>query len=100
MQFPKWSVLTLLYTALNLCAAVQPWVERSNVNALFVLREFASFSPEGVASAGLDGFDDRVIDLKPGLYERGQAATKEAIQTLQGRLAAEKDPLVRQDLEI
>ncbi|HLJ47787.1 MAG TPA: DUF885 domain-containing protein [Bryobacteraceae bacterium] len=95
------AVLSLVAMSVQLPAANTPaWVARSNENALYVLKGFAHFGPEGVASLGIDGFDDQILDLKPKIYERSQEYTREVIKNLESRLANEKDPLVRQDLEI
>jgi hypothetical protein len=76
------------------------WVVRSNENTQVLLAVQARFGPEGAAQLGVNGYDEQIIDLKPKINERANQATREAIQVLKGRLAAEKDPLVRQDLEI
>ena len=81
-------------------AQLPAWVVRSNENTQVLLAVLARFGPEGAAQIGVSGFDDQIIDLKPKINERANQATREAMQVLRGRLANEKDPLVRQDLEI
>ncbi|HEX8143412.1 MAG TPA: DUF885 domain-containing protein [Pyrinomonadaceae bacterium] len=81
-------------------AALPAWVVRSNENTQVLLNVLARFGPEGAAQLGVNGYDEQIIDLKPRVNERANQATREAIQVLKGKLAAEKDPLVRQDLEI
>jgi Bacterial protein of unknown function (DUF885) len=81
-------------------ATLPAWVVRSNENTQVLLAVQARFGPEGAARIGLNGYDELILDLKPKINERAVQATREAIQVLKGRLAAEKDPLVRQDLEI
>ncbi len=76
------------------------WVARSNENTHVLLEVGAKFSPEAAGQAGFDGVDDQVFDLKPRVNERQRQATREAADVLRKRLQAEKDPLVRQDLEI
>jgi len=76
------------------------WVVRSNQNAEVLLKVFARFSPEGAAQIGVEGLDEEIVDLKPGVQERGRRASQEAAEDLKKRLGVEKDPLVRQDLEI
>jgi Bacterial protein of unknown function (DUF885) len=76
------------------------WVVRSNENTQVLLNVLARFGPEGAAQLGVNGYDEQIVDLKPKVNERAVQATREAIQVLKGRLAAERDPLVRQDLEI
>jgi hypothetical protein len=81
--------------------SAQPaWVERSNRNAQVLLEVIARFNPENAGQLGVEGRDEQILDLKPGVVERSRQATKEAAQTLKERLASEKDQAVRQDLEI
>ena len=49
---------------------------------------------------GVPGYDDRVADLKPDNAKRFRDATAKAKAELQAKLATERDPNVRQDLEI
>jgi len=81
-------------------AAPAAWVKRSNEDAQLLLDVNARFQPEGASELGLEGHDEEVADLKPGFSERLQAAYKTAGDQLRQRLAVEKDPVVRQDLEI
>ncbi|MBC8123747.1 MAG: DUF885 domain-containing protein [Gemmatimonadaceae bacterium] len=76
------------------------WVKQSNANAQVLLEVLARFNPEQAGQFGVEGLDEQVIDLKPGINERSRAALKQADETLQKRLAGEKNPQVRQDLEI
>ena len=76
------------------------WVARSNQNAQVLLEVIARFSPESAGQIGVEGFDEQVVDWKPGIAERSNRATREAAQVLKGRLASEKDEAVRQDLLI
>ena len=80
--------------------AAPAWVARSNQNAEVLLKTISDFSPEGAGQLGMTGFDDKILDLKPGIYERSQKATEDAKAILEQRLPEEKDPLVKQDLEI
>ena len=92
---------TFLILAVTSAAADEPgWVERSNENAQIVLDVLAEFNPEGAARLGVDGLDEAIIDYRPGLYERNRSASEAVLAELRERLAAEKQPRVRQDLEI
>ena len=92
---------TLLISCTTLAAAdAADWVERSNENAQIVLELLAEFNPEGAASLGVDGLDEAIIDYRPGLYERNRTASEAVLTELRERLAGEKEPRVRQDLEI
>ena len=76
------------------------WVAKSNENAQVVLEVLAEFNPEGAARLGVDGLDEAIIDYRPGLYDRNRSASEAVLSELRERLAAEKEPRVRQDLEI
>jgi hypothetical protein len=93
-------VFGLLFAAWTAQAADTDWVATSNENAQQVLQLLAEFSPEGAGSIGVDGLDEDILDLKPGIYERGRKASEAVLAELQGRLADEPHPKVRQDLEI
>lgn len=80
--------------------SVPAWVQKSNADAQVLLDVMAKFDPEFASRTGLHGYDDKVVDLKPGVDQRTIAALAQARATLQKDLAAEKDPNVRQDLEI
>ena len=76
------------------------WVQRSNENTRIVLESESKFGPEAAARQGVEGLDGEIRDLKPGVFERERAAAADVVKQLEQRLAKEKDPLVRQDLEI
>jgi hypothetical protein len=76
------------------------WIARSNADAQTLLDVIARFSPESASQFGLAGYDDKVADLKPQADVRFRAALVAARAKLQTLLAAEKDPNVRQDLQI
>ncbi|HVR69683.1 MAG TPA: DUF885 domain-containing protein [Vicinamibacteria bacterium] len=82
-------------------AAARPgWFVRSDEHAKVPLGQLGRFSPEFAGFLGVEGLDREVFDLKPGLDERSEQATRASVAELESRLAAEKDPRVRQDLEI
>ncbi|HYO16663.1 MAG TPA: DUF885 domain-containing protein [Thermoanaerobaculia bacterium] len=76
------------------------WVQKSDENTQILLEVLARFSPEGAGELGISGLDEEILDLKAGFDERETAATRKAGEELRRRLAAEKDPAVRQDLQI
>ena len=78
----------------------QAWVARSNANAGPLLQLIAKYAPESAAALGVDGFDAEILDLKPGIEERFAADAARVSDDYRGRLAAEQDPRVRQDLQI
>src|SRR5919201_1626089 len=80
--------------------ATPAWVARSNEHTRWVLQEQAKLGPEGIASVGLEGFDDQITILTADYNKRVRESIGRVGQELQRRLSEEKDPLVRQDLEI
>jgi len=76
------------------------WVERSNQDAQVLLKVMARFSPEAAGFLGVSGVDDQVVDLQPKFLERQREALAQAQAELERKLAGEKDPAVREDLEI
>jgi uncharacterized protein (DUF885 family) len=76
------------------------WIERSNQNAQLLLQLQAQFQPEFASRQGISGLDDRISDFTPGHLQRLREATRRVQAELEKRLAAEKDPLVAQDLQI
>ncbi|SRR5579883_132183 len=89
----------------NLTADLPPtpapaWVRKSNEDAMVLMNVLAQFNPEFASRFGVPGYDSRVIDLKPNVHQRIVQALTQARATLQRDLADEKDPNVRQDLEI
>ena len=76
------------------------WVEKSNEHAQVVLEVMSRYSPEGAGSIGVDGLDEEVSDLGPGIYERSLQAIRDVLAELREREAAETHPKVKQDLGI
>lgn len=92
--------LAVILAAGAVPASAETWVERSDANTQILIDALARLSPEGAGQLGVPGLDEEIFDLKPGFVERSRELTKKAGDTLRQRLAAEKDPKVRQDLEI
>ena len=81
-------------------AAAPAWVARSNQLAQILLDAQGPFQPESTGFFGVPGYDDKVADLGPDNGKRYRDAMTRARGELQAKLASEKDPNVRQDLEI
>ena len=95
------SLLLLLFVAASVWAQSPPaWVQKSNQNAQLLIEIMARYSPEDAAAEGVPGLDEQVSSSKPDEPERFRKDLSSARDELEKRLAAEKDPLVRQDLEI
>jgi len=90
-----------MFLATTALAQNQPaWVKASNANAQLLIDIQSRYEPEDAASNGVMGLDDRISTPSAGLPERRRADLRAARAELQARLAREKDPLVRQDLQI
>ena len=76
------------------------WVGTSNRYAQILLRAQLRFQPESASFFGIPGYDDKVADLGPDNPARFRKATADAKTSLQEKLRLERDPNVRQDLEI
>jgi len=81
-------------------AADRGWIDRSNQNAQLLLAVQAKFAPEFAARQGITGLDDQISDFTPGHQQRQREALRQVQAELAQKLAAEKDPLVAQDLQI
>jgi hypothetical protein len=90
----------LLLIAVSAWAQPPAWVARSNENAQLLIAIMARYSPEDAASQGVPGLDEQITAASPQQPERFRRDMAVARFELQKRLALEKDPLVRQDLEI
>jgi Bacterial protein of unknown function (DUF885) len=87
-------------TAQQAQAQSPAWVADSNRHAKILLDLMARFGPEGAGQFGVEGLDEQITDISEAAQESGRQQLVAARATLQDALAAEKHPLVRQDLEI
>jgi len=76
------------------------WVAKSDEHAGVVLDVLARFSPEGAGRLGVDGLDEAILDLNPGIYERSLAESENVLAELERRLEKETNSKVRQDIGI
>jgi DNA-binding PadR family transcriptional regulator len=85
-------------------AAARPqqpeWIQRSNANSQLLMGVFGKLAPEQAGRMGVPGLDAEIFDLKPGFEQRAEEAGQQALAELEKRHVAEKDPMVREDLEI
>lgn len=94
------SLLVLLSAACACAQAAPAWVEKSNRDAQILIDVSARYAPESASAEGMAHLDKEVATLPVDRPERFRHDIAEARSKLQTRLAAETDPLVRQDLEI
>ena len=97
---PAMVIAIVLSIAAPSVAAVPDWIAKSNEHSQLVLDLLAKYNPEAAANLGVDGYDEGIFDLEEKLYERTRADTENLLAELKKREAAEKEPLVRQDLGI
>ena len=95
------AAVTFAVGCLHAETATQPaWIARSNADAQPLLDVTARFSPESATDIGLKGYDEKTVDLGPDVDKRQRAALVAVRDTVNKRLAEEKDPNVKQDLQI
>ncbi len=103
---PRRLLISALFSALGLATGpvsaqdTPEWVLESNLNTRYVLEQTARFNPEFASRNGLEGVDDRIIDLGPDLVSRTNEMLAQTKAELDRRLSATTDPRVRQDIEI
>lgn len=76
------------------------WVERSNAIAMKVMESNAQFAPEFSGQMGITSYDEEIYDLGENLFERQIKNDRDNLKMLNDYLVDEKDPRVRQDIEI
>ena len=81
-------------------ATTDSWIQRSDEYAKILLALDAKYSPEEMGHEGVPGLDEQITQFPPDRRERLRQDTQAAITQLQQFLVDEKDPLVRQDLQI
>jgi hypothetical protein len=94
------SLLLFVFIAAAVWAQPPAWVQKSNQNAQLLIAIMARYSPESAAAEGVEGLDEQVSSSKVDEPERYRKDLRAARDELEKRLVAEKDPLVKQDLEI
>jgi uncharacterized protein (DUF885 family) len=97
----RFAVLAFLLAPCASVAQNPPqWVTRSNQNTRILIDIESKYAPEDASENGVRGLDDQVTLLTADRHENLRADLVKARDQLQAKLAVEKDPLVRQDLEI
>jgi len=99
--------MRILATALSLAVALPlvaqsttDWVKRSNEDSAILLKVLADFAPEAASRFGVEGHDTDVTVIPLDVNARNITAINAAVKQLEAKLATEKDPAVRQDLQI
>lgn len=95
------AIFLLILTSSSFADNSQPaWVAKSNENAKLLLNVYAHYEPEESGELGVPGLDEKISIPYAGKPEDERRDLNAALRTLQSRLAAEPDPLVKQDLQI
>src|SRR5438128_3051769 len=99
--FSIW-ITAFAFTTLSFAALAQDrlWVERSDRHTAMVFETLGAFYPEWMSHLGIERFDPEVMDLKPGVVKRLDAALAASVKRLAAAKQGESDPRVREDLEI
>jgi len=92
----------ILFSLGGLLSAQQPpaWVTRSNETTKILLDILAKYAPESAGSMGVTGLDDQISVPSVDQPARFRHDIAEARKIIESRLAEEKDPIVKQDLQI
>jgi len=94
------SLIAAILLANSSPALAATWVEKSDAHAQVVLDVLAKLSPEGAGRLGVDGLDEEISDLGPGIEERSRKMSVDLLEELKVRRKNESDSKVRQDLGI
>jgi uncharacterized protein (DUF885 family) len=76
------------------------WIKRSNQFAQILLNIRIKYAPEFAGADGVEGLDDQISQFSSGRREQQKKDRRAALAQLEQALAVEKDPLVKQDLQI
>jgi hypothetical protein len=92
--------IALMFASVSISGAQQDWIKRSNEYAQLLLKLQAKYAPENAGRLGVEGLDEQITQLPANRRAQMKADSLAAIAQLETWLAAEKDPLVQQDLQI
>jgi uncharacterized protein (DUF885 family) len=76
------------------------WIKRSNEYAQILLKIEAKYAPEFSGRQGVEGLDEQVSQFPSNRREQQKADGNAALEHLKKLLSTEKDPQVREDLQI
>lgn len=77
------SLIAVFSVAMSGPVQAMTWVEKSNEHAQVVLDVLAKLSPEGAGRLGVDGLDEEISDLGPGINERSKKMSQDVLAELQ-----------------
>src|SRR5579871_495017 len=97
---PRALVSLILLATASAAQTLPAWVEKSNRNAHLLIDAAAPFFPESAGSWGVNGLDDQITVPTADSAAHLRHAMLEVRKKLEACLSMEKDPLIRQDLQI
>lgn len=68
------------------------WITKSNANAQVLVETVTKLSPEFAGRMGVQGYDDKILDLTAGVSERTRTLFTAARDELVKRATTETDP--------
>jgi uncharacterized protein (DUF885 family) len=92
--------LLLIALVFSTTVAAQDWVQKSDEITRAVLDAQLQFNPETGTSLGMQQFDEMILDLQPGIYERKRAGNLKLIEQVAASIRTAEHPKVIQDLQI
>ena len=97
----RWIVAVVVAAAAGVATAQdRAWIEASDRYSNQLLETLGAFYPEWMSELGLERYDTAVRDLQPRRVERADAALGAMAARLRAARLNERDPRVREDLEI
>ena len=97
----RWIVAVAVAAAAGVATAQdRAWIEASDRYSNQLLETLGAFFPEWMSELGLERYDTAVRDLQPRRVERADAALGAMAARLRAARLNERDPRVREDLEI
>jgi hypothetical protein len=97
----RWIVAVAVAAAAGVATAQdRAWIEASDRYSNPLLETLGAFFPEWMSELGLERYDTAVRDLQPRRVERADAALGAMAARLRAARLNERDPRVREDLEI
>jgi len=97
----RWIVAVAVAAAAGVATAQdRAWIEASDRYSKPLLETLGAFYPEWMSELGLERYDTAVRDLQPRRVERADAALGAMAARLRAARLNERDPRVREDLEI
>lgn len=94
------TILATLFIFPAMAQSPPAWVAKSNQNAQLLIAINAKYNPESASQQGVPGLDEQIAKLSADRLSQTRADMVKTRDELQSRFEAEKDPLVRQDLQI